>query len=191
MTFLNYNPNIPDAPNDPSDDQPLMKTNTNSINSWVAIDHYGFSNNSGGLHKQVRMPKLNSIPTIGSATGCVYVKTVGSTSQLFYSQDGSGNEYQITLVDTPNWATFSAVPSGWTFLPGGLVLQYGNALSTGSATPVVFPKAFTTQVCSLTATRRQSSSTAYGVGDITTVGFNFNATSSDAGVRFYWIAIGY
>jgi hypothetical protein len=45
-----YNRDIPDAPNNPSDDQPDMKDNTNSTDDLIDEDHYSFNDNNGGLH---------------------------------------------------------------------------------------------------------------------------------------------
>lgn len=185
MTFLTYNTNIPNAPNNPSSDQPLMQTNTNSIGTWVAQDHYGFADSSGGLHKQVRMPVLGVVPTIGAATGCIYAKTVGGVSQLFYSQDASGKEYQLSVADTANFGTFSTNP-GWTFLPGGLRLQYGTGTTTNLTTAVTFPVAFTIAVYSVVASKNTSST--YGVTNVTNAGFVFQNGAS--GATFYWLAIG-
>lgn len=45
---ISYNRDIPDGPNNPSNDQPKMKTNTNSIDDWTAIDHIKFENSQIG-----------------------------------------------------------------------------------------------------------------------------------------------
>lgn len=48
-----YNRDIPDAPNNPSVDQPKMKENFNSIDTLLAVDHVSFNANNGGFHKQI------------------------------------------------------------------------------------------------------------------------------------------
>lgn len=60
MTSFNYYANIPNAPDNPSFDQPLMQVNSQSINSLIAVDHVGFKSTgsggpgtSGGQHLQV------------------------------------------------------------------------------------------------------------------------------------------
>lgn len=60
MTNVIYNINIPDGPNNPSQDQPKMKTNTNSISSLINIDHIGFGNNQGGYHLPIHQPALST-----------------------------------------------------------------------------------------------------------------------------------
>ena len=55
MTTFNYNRNIPNAPNNPSSDQPLMQINTNSIEDLLDVDHFSFGETNGGTHKQVQL----------------------------------------------------------------------------------------------------------------------------------------
>jgi hypothetical protein len=61
MTTFNYYANIPNAPDNPSFDQPLMQTNSQSINGIWSVDHVTFDGTGGsgspgssaGQHKQV------------------------------------------------------------------------------------------------------------------------------------------
>jgi hypothetical protein len=50
MSFA-YFDNIPGENNDPKVDQPRMKINTNSISSWIDVDHVGFRQINGGTHR--------------------------------------------------------------------------------------------------------------------------------------------
>lgn len=68
---ISYNLDIPDAPNNPSVDQPNMRTNTNSINTIIAVDHYTFADTPSGTHKQVtlRAAAIDSPSIISLANG--------------------------------------------------------------------------------------------------------------------------
>lgn len=57
---ISYNLNIPDGPNNPSNDQPKMKVNTNAIDAWTAIDHVKFDTSPAGTHKQVTFSSKNA-----------------------------------------------------------------------------------------------------------------------------------
>lgn len=59
MSFT-YTTSIPATNNNPSDDQPDMQTNTNSINSLIAVDHVSFNNSAGGKHLQVTFNSENT-----------------------------------------------------------------------------------------------------------------------------------
>lgn len=205
MPLFIYNRDIPDAPNNPSADQPDMKINTNSTDSLISVDHYSFNQNLGGLHKQVQMPNLAAIP-IGliANEGTVYVKSANTTSQLFYTNENSTNEYQLTRTSNADFSTFGnnggVVDSGWTFLPGrssagGMLLQYGlTGVLTGTGNTVItFPKAFTAAPFSVVVTMIRDSNdvdNAYvrSVATVTNTQFEIHNTSSAN--RAYWMAIG-
>lgn len=59
MTF-SYNNSVPATNNNPSVDQPDMLTNTQSINSLVAVDHVSFNTASGGTHLQTTFSSKNT-----------------------------------------------------------------------------------------------------------------------------------
>jgi len=203
-----YTQNIPFSTHNPSDDQPLMLQNTNSEFGIWQIDHFGFKDANGGLHKQVRMPQ-EALPTVGVGFGGLYVNAAPNLSSinksnLFYTPDNSGIAYQLTRTDTPNSATFGTntnYPSviidanqvgGWTFLPGGLILQYGTMLATSNETEIAFPVPFPSAVFSLSAILNQigGSTISWGYRTLTTAGFKFTASSNIVNTRFYWSAIG-
>jgi hypothetical protein len=105
MTNFSYNQDIPDAPNNPSDDQPLMKTNTNSTFGIIAVDHVGFEQANGGYHTVIHQGPAGggsgSDPAAIPGFGQTYVKTVGSTpdQQLFF-ETGLGVVSQLTPSST-------------------------------------------------------------------------------------------
>ncbi len=235
---LNYFTNIPFASNDPSVDQPNMQTNTNSINSWVDVDHYGFRNasNLGGLHSQVTMPIQGAIPArLLSTSGILYTKNVTvynpsgppapqTANTLFYTPGTSTKEYQLTRTInnntqfalfgqnvvgyTPAVAPVTSQNGGWTFLPGGLILQYGFCnitmpSPTAALFDVVFPIEFSVGTnpysITLSATRRATNSPfpviATVDGTVTSTGFQISMQSSatgtgDASNSIAWMAIG-
>lgn len=188
MANYSYYVDRPDANNNPSLDQPDMKVNTNSISSLISEDHIGFNQNNGGLHKQVRMPIQATIPsgTI-SNSGTTYVKTANGSAQIFYTNGITGNEYQLTRVDNAGYSTF-ADTTGWTFLPGGLILQYGSTTTTGVSTLVSFPFTTMTASYSLTLSLRNNAN-AYSYNSLDAQKFNF-VTGADPGTTFSWMVIG-
>jgi hypothetical protein len=178
-----YNLNIPNGPNNPSNDQPLMQTNANNIASIFGEDHVGFnsSNQRGGCHNQARLVNnLLANPPGGLAAGMgtlytKYVITNGANkeSTLFYEPDNSGNEYQITRTIAVSWASFGTNNAygtppggftqigGWVFLPGGLLFQYGTFGTFTSAasinSTIQFPVSFSTAVYTINITSTDNS----------------------------------
>ncbi len=192
-----------------------IQSNFSTANTVMDINHYPFDNttNSKGKHKFVAMPVLGSLPTTISGEGDIYTKT-SSVSQLFFTQDNSGNEYQLTRCIPSSYTLFSNntnnynlvgtnFTGGWSFLPGGMLIQYGNYNRPAGISPsiitVVFPVAFTnaatvnvivTPICKAGGTSATDTFSLID-GSITTTQFQWNAeTSTSSYVGVTWIAIG-
>lgn len=215
MPSFAYNTGIPAAADNPSNDQPDMLQNTNSINSIIAVDHYSFgsSANFDGFHKQITLPVLGSIPTIASGQGSVYTKTATTASAhtestLFYSPDTTGNEYQLSRTISTSFSTFSTNGAygtppggftqigGWTYLPGGMLFQYGffgKAAALGNSGTIQYPVAFTTSAFSINVTLIRAATNSHPISmpatssSTTSFQFQTDSTGSDG---VYWQAIG-
>ncbi len=136
-------------------------------------------------------------PTRLGRNGTLYTKQISSASQLFYTPDNTTNEYQMTKVDTANFSTFGTktnyiapitTEGGWTFLPGGLILQYGTIIGTGTSTAVVFPIPYTSFYVPVGSIGTNSFKT--GCQILTNSQFNFVTDSSATGQTIVWHAIG-
>ena len=125
---------------------------------------------------------------------------------MYYVSDANSSDiYQLTNVDHDNYATFGKYTSnqGWTFLPGGLILQYGQTTSTSSDpnVSVTFPYEFANDadVYSLVVTSQDSSGKTivfgFTFGSVIKTGFTGVARQSDnsakiSGRILYWQVIG-
>ncbi len=223
MTDYSYNNNIPFASHNPSSDQPLMLENTNNTDLLINEDHFSFNQNNGGLHKQARLVNeaTPSAAIRDPGMGTIYTKQIASESQLFYIPDkvNIANEYQLTRAIDASFASFRTNP-GWSFLPGGLLIQWGfvDGTHTGSSfnigdrtTPlggtypfVTFSVPYTLGVFNV-MTSLSFTSTGPGIpgtgsvdavtidnATLTTAGFNWYFSGSNSGqfTKFYWTAIG-
>lgn len=107
--MITYNVNIPDAPNNPSNDQPLMQTNTNAIDTILGVDHVSFNITNppdGGTHKQVTFSTKNAPGAQTDPQSVLYTGsgTASTISQLlFRNQNGT---FQIST--TRAWALCDA-----------------------------------------------------------------------------------
>jgi len=200
MPFYNYNNNIPFSTNNPSNDQPLMETNTNSINSIIGVDHFSFQNNNGGTHQQVQL--LES----GAGNGALPAGLQPGNFETIYSSLTNGNgELWFTRRQAAGiQLTGPGIPvqgnNGSTFLPGGIALKWGN-LNPQNTKTVTFPVPFNAIYnisLTLAAPNFIDSTPPFAVyidlGSIATTGFNirgiFNAPSGAIVTEVYWIAIG-
>lgn len=202
MPLFSYNNDIPDAPNNPSNDQPKMKVNTNSIDSIIDVDHYSFETNSDGWHKQVTLPQLGAAPTTVVGQLALYSKAVnplGSTGLFMIRQGVAGTEVQLTSakITAP-----VALTNGYTFLPGDILIQWGSTAisAAGSFTTVLFATSnvnFPNNCFNVVLTminNQGASPSANSVfvksGSVSTTGFQITNTSSSATQSAYWVAIG-
>ena len=226
MTNFAYDNSVPATNNNPSDDQPDLLQNTQSAALIWDEDHIGFGQQNGGFHKQARILNQVAIPTGRIAgEGTIYSKLASSTtplteSNLFFTPDISGNEYQLTRPVTASFTRFgtnlaygsppagSSFVGGWTFLPGGLLMQYGIYSGTvsgnpgipSSIPPILFPVKFDnppiniqiTQVADSAGTNNSSVIVSLKSGTISTTTFSVNVTNvpTNAYVGFSWVAIG-
>lgn len=140
MTNVIYNIDIPDGPNNPSQDQPKMKTNTNSLKSLIEIDHIGFGNNQGGYHNVIHQPPQISDPGVIAGVGQTYTKTISGDQQLFY-ESGLGVIYplsqgtRVTATGThPITAAFTTVLAFPNSCMGFITFADSNILAPTNST---------------------------------------------------------
>jgi len=206
---MSYNPSIPNPTDFLSDSQGQIKTNFTAINAGLSINHYPLSPNTTdtGKHKFVEM--VNNAAPVGAANeGVIYTKTIGApaASEMFYKPDATTDEYQVTRTfsagiplfgTNTNYPQVPARPNqfgGWTFLPGGLLLQYGRVDSpTAGPFTVKFPISFTSPPYIIELTPRNDGShsafTYYIDGAPTSTSFNYQGSTSGSNALF-WMAIG-
>ena len=194
---MSYDPNIPQASDDPSVSQGEILQNFQTIGSNFGVNHVALGAVSNpGKHKFVEMPNQSVIPgSLISGEGTLYTKAVSTISQAFWTPDNSGNEYQMTRNIAADFASFGGVSNpGWTFLPGGLLLQYGFVATPGNSGTVNLPTAFTNATYAVTFGFERaagSSEHAFWVrtGTRGTTSFSYNSDTSGS-VNMFWMAIG-
>jgi hypothetical protein len=195
MSFTFYN-TIPAGPNNPSADQPLMLQNNIATEALIGVDHVSFNATPGGYHTVVHLVAQTGTPAPSGLTGELYTNTVNDgiiNDEILFYQSGSGLVSQLTRNFKPINAT-----NGATYLPGGLILQYGNItpIVPGGTVPITFPIAFPFACYTVVASPRTSSSIGGGnhdwdVGGLSKTGFTITASGHyNVGDIFYWIAIG-
>lgn len=190
MSFT-YNDSVPNPPNQPSVDVPKMQTNTNSIRSWVNVDHVDFEGPNAGTHKQVTLTP-EAAPTIPAGTGAIYSYV-----------DGSGISWPAWLNSkgqtTAMMSTISNPSSnGYTSLNGQIIVQWGSTTANSTGTTDVsfatsninFPNNCFVVIAQMNAF--PAAAFAYGVTNVSKTGFKLKTVKNTIpdGTPFYWFAIG-
>ena len=127
-----YELNIPDGPNNPSQDQPKMKINTNAVNTILATDHVSFNTASGGTHKQVTLSSKN-VPVAQTDPQSIIYSDSGSASSvselLYKNQNGI---FPLSCIRA--FCSFSTQAGNGTITPsnGYNIDPVSKVLKTGS-----------------------------------------------------------
>ncbi len=135
-------------------DYKTVQNNFTQIATSFAKNHVALTNAtaSNGKHTFVEMISLKTTFTfvpagLAAGEGTIFTNTDSSSNvQAFYTDGASGNAYQMTNTSPSKFSTFGNVNYGWTFLPGGLIYNYGFVSTTGSSPSngqVTFPRPFT------------------------------------------------
>jgi hypothetical protein len=197
---ITYNTGIPDGPNNPSNDQPLMKVNTDAVNTFVGIDHVGFNVGTGvsGFHNKSTYVDQAGDPGNVASSAQVYAKKVtysgspaGTGIELIMkkaSNDPINPNGIIQLTD--NQLGVSASTNGYSFLPGGLIIQWGTMNVVADNTAYTFPTAFPNNCFAVTLQLKNNSATVHSqqVQSLNNSGFTIRCDYANKFVMF--IAIG-
>ena len=195
-TTYQYTTNIPVATHTPAQDQGNMQINCTSVSQIIGTDHLTFKTATGalidGMHTVIHMENQTSDPPAVAGTGELYTKEVTFNSVIdsalfFRSESGT-----ITQIVGSN--NTLAAASGYTTLPGGIILQWGKVTGSGIPSINLFPVAFPNNVYNVTAMSKLSPVTnngdEYSVTGVGLTGFFLNISPGYSGVSFYWLAIG-
>jgi len=182
-----WNNNVPNAPNNPSVDQPNMLTNTQSDNSIWAVDHIGYNAVNGGIHNVIRFNNQAADPAAIAGFGQLYTKTLGADQQLYY-ESGAG------VVSLLSGMTQTVAASGNIKFPGGLIIQWGSAIAAPDNTLVTFSIPFPANLFALDISH-SSPGAAENTGAIVSAASktlsNFRVrVSGSSGASYSYIAIG-
>lgn len=132
-----FNSNIPQAGDVLSQSQADLLNNFGAINTAFNLNHGNFNAANQGKHLFLEMPVVADQVTAAGEVG-VYCKN-GATSgvpELFFRRQSAGAITPMTEA--------SAMANGWTWLPSGLLMQWGTQVNTGGPNSYNFPIAFPT-----------------------------------------------
>lgn len=199
-----YNPSIPQPTDLLSNSQQQILNNFGSLDSTFAINHFKFSDGTANLGKHNFSEYVSRTPLMSPIAPCIagevslYAIASGQT-QLYATSDAGGQQYQLTRCIDASFGTFKASNPGWTFLPGGMLLQYGQATSSGTTFPnttVTFPVTYTGVVFSVNCTIITTVDSRFFVEIYDLSNNQFRAVTRDSagtkisGISFSWMAIG-
>lgn len=141
---MGYSTTIPNVGQSLAFTRDPIRNNWSLIQSLITVNHGDFGAADMGKHKFVQMPEQTLTgPATGANEGELYTLEQKSTTEMYWrpeSQLAAGDKYQLTTSITTKYTLFgvnilykaavagqiSALVGGWSFLPGGLIIQYIN-----------------------------------------------------------------
>jgi len=130
-----YLPNIPQPNDQLSVSQGNLLTNFQGLNTFVNVNHVDFTSADAGKHKFASFPVQAGNPGTTATELAVYSKnsayTASAGPQLLIQRPTNGSTVEFT--------SSSQTGIGWTFLPSGILLKWGNVVATSPTTTIMFP----------------------------------------------------
>lgn len=191
-----YNENIPQPTDALNQSQPQLLANFQAIDTMLNVNHVDFDSPSGdqGKHKWVSFPVQGSSPATLATEVALFsrLSSITSANELCFRKSSNGAVYEFTAADQ--------AASGWTRLPSGILLKWGNSATIPGAQTINFPVAVTIPVFSsifqvLITTKVAGASDTYVLlNSFTTTGMTVTSTArtttSNAVSGFTYLAIG-
>lgn len=161
-----------------------INANFATIDAAFLVDHVDYNVAGQGKHNQVTLPVQAASPGTLATEIAVFSRLSTLTAINEFCMRRQANGSVIEMTSSLN------SPTGWTFLPSGILLKWGAAASAGGATVFTYPVAATNPVFNQVfvvllqpETAATAFVTAHGVA-------NFNYTASGAGT-FQYLALGF
>lgn len=193
-----FNPNIPQPTDNLSDSQDDLLQNNIDLNTSSGINHYSFSNATvnNGKHTYLQFPEENAPASTGALELLLHnmASTLGGTNNLgFVSYDrtvDATTKVQMTRREVPKVNPSPPVneANGYSWLPGGFLIQYGFKINPGTSGTITFPTPFTSTLYNVSLTPI-GADIPFVDGTPTTTTFSYGLSTGIAG-SLYWFAIG-
>ncbi len=201
MPAIPYVNNIPQGADLLSQSQPSLLTNTQGVSTFVNVDHLDFANGNAGMHKWVELPtpgapavvagkidlfpQLNNAGNFATGRNDLYVQPAAQVAGVL------GTAIPATAT--------SPVVNGWSYLPSGIIFQWGTYATPGGTSGVLaFPQPFPTvclQVIVSTLFSNGDQNRTVQLNNFNAAGFTVISTqrtaNANANAACTFLAIGY
>ena len=188
-----YQPNIPTGFVNLDTDYQNIQGNFQQLDTSFGVDHTPFSGAVNNGYHQIIHFQSNATPAAIANIGQLFSAVVNDgldTDTVLYFLTGKGKLLELTSNVQPSRAN-----NGYTFLPGGLILQWMLVPNPIVSTNYNYPKPFPNAVFNISLTpivNDNSTIRLYvSTGTVNTTSFQIESTSSSHFTGMYVTAIGY
>jgi hypothetical protein len=160
MSIPTYNLGYPQNGSTLGQSKATIRNNLDGTFLTLGVNHFDQNSSYPGQHSYVQFPVLRQSP-VNTATSIAIGNAdfgLGGANNLYFSPPGVS-----TLIQMTRGANIPiAAANGYSWLPGGLLIQWGSVTTAGPVTPVLFSIAFTALPYFVTAFRQQNTDTVLG-----------------------------
>lgn len=121
---MSFTAGMPESGSSLGNTRTKFVNNFSTIRTAIQANHENISNAGAGKHRFIQL--MNVSPGTTSATELGLFN--GTNNRLFLRPESNGNTIQMSGIN-PVSAT-----NGYTFLPGGILMQWGTTASSSNAT---------------------------------------------------------
>ncbi len=149
-----------------------------------------------GVNVTLNSPALAGtlVEVVGYLGVSLVLTAHGANGEIQFANNGliwSNVNFKFDGANTLNFGTFAAAANGYTFLPNGILMQWGWVAANTIAGDVTFPVVFPHAIFSAQATSNSAvGANQVGVFSLSTSGMSIRSTSTVAATNTYWTAIG-
>lgn len=184
---MTFSASVPLSSDSPSTFPAQNQTNMSRLETIIGNDHQfnGTAASNDGYHNLINMTIQAPSGALAS-TGRLYAKS--NVNIYPYYMDDNGVEQQLAGQN-------SIAASGYTTLPGGVIMQWGTKSSPGTSGSVTFGLTFPTAIFQVQLTLQHTGSgaetyTVQGSTPPSTTGFSYTTSASGATSKLFWVALG-
>lgn len=187
-----YVPNSPQGSEKPSVSRAQIELNFTELNTQYGSDHVAFdAGTNNGKHQKSTYVAYTGSPPPDPSTGAgdlaLYAKTISGNTELYLRQVSSGAVIQMTKGTLLIAGNATGTSQGRSFLPGGLIIQWGSLTATTGGTAFTFSTPFTA-IYSLVGGIQAAGAQAVAFASVTVAGATVYSASGSQEINY--IALG-
>src|ERR1700677_3906956 len=154
---MTYTPNVPTSGQTLGNSRPIINSIFMFISEDFGVNHVNFGLANAGCHIHADLLAQASDPNPLTTIVSHYSKQIGGITEWYFQREGTAGPTPGPVIQM---STINGIPlaasNGQTFLPGGLVMKFGNFGFSGGGRAVAFNTPFLNNVFSLVVTVTQN-----------------------------------
>lgn len=148
---MSFTPNIPQTGQTLGQTRAAVNNNFANYFNTIAVNHIAPNNAGAGKHNLSEYVVQAQSPATAASEVATYSRSISGTPELCLqkqNQLAAAADVQMSRLDTG----VLAAQNGYSFLPGGVIIQWGQYATGGDGNAINYPIPFTAAVFSVVLT---------------------------------------